>query len=326
MRVVAIALNITSVGPVRASRRVAVAIAAGPLLLTPFPSPASAATAAQCTKLAAPPPIAVAGVRTRTATLTGCTPLSATGGSGTSVTNLDTFVSETTWAGGTGTTVAKVTYKAGLKPNKCPKGSHLTISGGKVIGGSGAALNMMKVGYTETAHWCVTARFAATLEPGSVYKIGGAPSGDGPPPPVSLPAGLSECPASAASAITARLNRDRHKTANLAPLAENANLDWAARKHSIAMAVKSTSFHDGWDTEIKDSRYQVGAPYWTGQNVGWMIAPFDPDTIEAGFFVEVPPEDGHRLNILSTKYHNVGIGCIIRKSTGAIFSTQDFGS
>ena len=92
------------------------------------------------------------------------------------------------------------------------------------------------------------------------------------------------------------------------------------------MAVKSTSFHDGWDTEIRDSRYKLGPPWWTGQNVGWMIAPFDPNTIEAGFFVEVPPEDGHRLNILSTKFHNVGIGCIIRKSTGAIFSTQDFGS
>ena len=126
--------------------------------------------------------------------------------------------------------------------------------------------------------------------------------------------------------MTAAANHDRQQTAGLAPLTENANLDWAARKHSIAMAVAGTSFHTGWDTEIHDSHYQVGSPGWTGQNVGWMIAPYNPSTIEAGFFDEVPPNDGHRLNILSTNFHNIGIGCIVNNSTTAIFSTQDFGS
>ena len=136
-------------------RRLAVAIASGSLMLTPLAAPASAVSSAHCTKLEAPAPVRVAGVPTRRSSVTGCTPLAATGGSGSSVTNLNTLVSKTTWAGGKGTTIVKVTYKAGPKPNKCPKGTHLTISGGTVIGGSGAALKVIKVGYSVSARWCV---------------------------------------------------------------------------------------------------------------------------------------------------------------------------
>ena len=53
---------------------------------------------------------------------------------------------------------------------------------------------------------------------------------------------------------------------------------------------------------------------------------YSPDTIESMFFNEVPPNDGHRLNILSTNYHNVGIGCIVNNSTHTYWWSQDFGS
>ena len=69
------------------------------------------------------------------------------------------------------------------------------------------------------------------------------------------------------------------------------NLDWAARKHAIAMAVKGSSFHDGWDTEIS-----------------------------ASHFVGAPP------NILNTDFHYIGIGRVIKTSNGAIFTAEDFGS
>ena len=306
---------------------VAVAIALGSLTLSP--SSASAAVSAQCAKFVAPAPVAVGGVLTRTARVSGCTPASATGGSGTAVMNLNTLVSTTTWAGGRGTTIAKLNYRAGAKPNKCRSGTHLTLVGGKVTGGSGAASSVIKVGHAVSARWCVTAKFAVSLEPGSVQKFvaSGTPTNSIPPPPkVPLPAGLSECPANTATAVTAFANRDRRQHGNLPPLKESANLNWAARKHAIAMAVKGYSFHDGFDTEIRDSRFKAGPPYWIGQNVGWMIAPFDPELIESGYFDEVPPNDHHRLAILNTNYHYIGIGCVIKKSNGAIFSTQDFGS
>jgi hypothetical protein len=45
------------------------------------------------------------GVSMSHSNVSRCTPLSAAGGSGTSVTNLKTLVSTTIWAGGKGTTI-----------------------------------------------------------------------------------------------------------------------------------------------------------------------------------------------------------------------------
>jgi uncharacterized protein YkwD len=38
---------------------------------------------------------------------------------------------------------------------------------------------------------------------------------------------------------------------------------------------------------------------------------------------ERPPDDGHRVNILSATYHHIGI-CVYRSSSGVIWLTQDF--
>ena len=126
--------------------------------------------------------------------------------------------------------------------------------------------------------------------------------------------------------MIALVNHDRRQTGNRPPLTENANLDWAARKHSIVMATTSNMSHNGWDTEIAQSHYVVGTPGWTGQNIAWMTGGFSPATIESMFFNEVAPNDGHRQNILNTNFHNIGISCIVNKKTGAYWWTQDFGS
>ena len=354
-------------------RRIAALIGGLSLALTPFATsaPASASNAARCAHVVAPAPVVIGGVSQRIATVTGCTALSDKGVSGRSVTILKTHISVTTWAGGLGTTTAKITYVAGPTPNRCPAGTHLTISVGKVVGGSGAALAVIKVGETADAPLCVTAAHAATLEPGAAYRFMNSanttstvpksaaptttrpttpgpttttrppttsttrppvtttttvPTGNSPPAPVPLTAGLAACPASADSAMVALVNRDRQQTGDIPPLAENANLDWAARKHSIVMATNSVLSHDGWDTEIDESNYVVGSPGYTGQNIAWTTGGYSPDTIESMFFNEVPPDDGHRLNILSSNYHNIGIGCIVNSTTGAYWWSQDFGS
>ena len=38
---------------------------------------------------------------------------------------------------------------------------------------------------------------------------------------------------------------------------------------------------------------------------------------------EQPPNDGHRLNILSTSYAHIGIA-VLRGSDGTVWLTQDF--
>jgi uncharacterized protein YkwD len=284
----------------------------------------------------------------------GCAGLPA-GASGRSVTNLRTHVNVTTWSDGLGTTTAQVAYGGGPRANHCPKGTNLILVRGKVTGGTGAERELFRIGDTMSARLCMNENAAATLEPGSSYRFGDprpttttpttttpttatptttmptttttlAPGGSNPPPPVAVPAGLSACPANADSTMITLVNRDRQQTGNLPALRENVNLDWAARKHSIVMASTSVMSHAGWDTEIHDSNYVVGAPGWTGQNIAYMTGAFSPSTIESMFFNEVPPNDGHRLNILSTNYHNIGIGCMVNNSTGAYWWAQDFGS
>jgi len=152
-------------------RLFALVVAAGSLTAIPLSSPSSAAAAgASCSKLVSPAPVTVKGVAMSHSTVSGCTPLSATGGSGTSVTNLKTFVSTTTWAGGKGTTIEKVTYKTGPKASKCPSGTYLIVSTAVVTGGSGAALQVITKGQKGAASVCVNSKTsAASLEPGTKY-------------------------------------------------------------------------------------------------------------------------------------------------------------
>jgi len=149
----------------------AVALAAGSLALLPL-TPASAAAAASCTKLVSGAPITVKGVPTSKSTISGCTPLAATGGKGTSVTNLKTLISKTTWAGGKGTTTVKVAYKGAPKQGKCPATTTHILSTGKVTASTGAAAKVIKPGQASTASVCVNKKTsAASLEPGTKYTF-----------------------------------------------------------------------------------------------------------------------------------------------------------
>jgi uncharacterized protein YkwD len=326
-------------------RRVAITIAGASLALVPFVGRAAAVTtAAHCTNRVVRASTSVGGPRTSTAILSGCTPVSATGGWGISVTNLATHVSKTTWAEHRGTTIERVTATATPGPNRCPAGTRLFVITGRIIGGSGAAMTVLSIGMTVSARVCVRPHAPAIVEPGALFRFNAgphhgatttttnhatttttAPKGTA-PPAVSLPSGLADCPANARAEMVKLVNGDRHRTGNLAPLTENANLDWAARKHSVMMASTSNMTHNGWYTEIHDSHYVVGAPGWTGQNIAYMSGGFSPGAIESMFFNEVPPDDGHRLNILSTNYHNIGIGCIVNNASHTYWWSQDFGS
>ena len=201
--------------------RTAFSIAGASLILMPLALPAAAGVpTTRCTRFVTPAPIAVAGVRTRIATVKGCAGLPA-GASGRSVTNLRTHVNVTTWSDGLGTTTSQVTYGGGPRANRCPQGTNLILVRGKVTGGTGAERELFRIGETMSARLCMNEHAAATLEPGSSYRFGEpaattlAPGGSNPPPPVALPAGLSACPANAISAMITLVNRDRHQTGNL---------------------------------------------------------------------------------------------------------------
>jgi len=131
-------------------------------------SPAGAATGAQCTKS-----VATTNIKSGIATdiLSGCTPVSATGGSGKVVVKITSPTSTVVWAGGKGTTIVKEAYKTGPKVNKCPKGTTLLVLSGSVVGGSGAALKAMPKGQAVSDFLCLNTKTdGTTLEPGTVSK------------------------------------------------------------------------------------------------------------------------------------------------------------
>jgi uncharacterized protein YkwD len=140
-----------------------------------------------------------------------------------------------------------------------------------------------------------------------------------------VPAGLSACPGDAVGSMTALVNRDRGGM-GLAPLSVNGQLNSAAHAHSVKMAQTGSLSHDGWDTEIANSGFAPGAPGMTGQNIAMRSGGYSPDAIEAMFFNETPPNDGHRKSILNPNFHQIGIGCVLNNATGVYWWTQNFGS
>ena len=133
-------------------------------------APGGAATGAQCTKLATK----TVGSKI-TATLSGCTPTTATGGSGSG-----TFVSNPaktgtlnitiTWAAKTGTTTATIKFAPAKGLGKCPKGttSRVTLTG-SVTGGTGTAVKTITKGQAVSASVCLAKTY--TPEPGTAVKF-----------------------------------------------------------------------------------------------------------------------------------------------------------
>jgi uncharacterized protein YkwD len=111
------------------------------------------------------------------------------------------------------------------------------------------------------------------------------------------------------------------------PLTLNPQLTAAANEHSEDMAVHDYFSHtsqDGsspWD-RISRAGYVYSA---AAENIA---AGYDTaQSVVDGWYNEVPPNDGHRKNILNCALTEVGIGYAENStSTYQIYWTQDFGS
>ncbi len=155
-------------------RKTALLLAAATMLpIGILASPASAAAPqpGQCTKLA------TKAVGTKiNATLSNCTPVAATGGSGTG-----TFTSTGApsgslnitikWAAAKGTTKANVKFGTQTSKGKCPTGTtkRLKITG-QVLSGTGVAFKTIQKGQPLSGSVCVGSK-GYTLEPGTALKF-----------------------------------------------------------------------------------------------------------------------------------------------------------
>lgn len=147
--------------------------------------------------------------------------------------------------------------------------------------------------------------------------------------PASTPsAGLS----ASAQQVLALINQARAQ-AGLAAYTISPGLDTSAARHTNVMAAGCGLSHQCPGEPALGARETAAGVHWTaaGENIG-EGGPVAGSTaaitemavgLTQSMLDEKPPDDGHRLNILSSAFSHVGIS-VFRDSSGTVWMTQDF--
>ncbi len=112
-----------------------------------------------------------------------------------------------------------------------------------------------------------------------------------------------------------------------------SGLDLSASRHNTLMASGCGLSHQCSGEASFGARESAAGVNWTsaGENIGeGGPVPAGSSsitqmavTLTKDMIAEKPPDDGHRLNILSTSYHHIGIA-VYRDRSGTVWLTQDF--
>ncbi|HEX9354118.1 MAG TPA: CAP domain-containing protein [Streptosporangiaceae bacterium] len=115
----------------------------------------------------------------------------------------------------------------------------------------------------------------------------------------------------------------------------SSGLDASAGRHNAVMAGGCGLSHQCWGEPDLGARETAAGVAWTaaGENIGEGGPVADTGAAIAQMAVgltrsmlgEKPPDDGHRLNILSSAFTRVGIA-VYRDRSGTVWMTQDFSS
>ncbi|MCU1678033.1 MAG: polymerase, sigma-24 subunit, subfamily [Frankiales bacterium] len=159
-------------------------------------------------------------------------------------------------------------------------------------------------------------------------------------PAVTVTARSSETPAASSSAasaattagrVVARINAVRAQN-GLPPLSVLTDLNAGSRRHNVTMASDCGLSHQCPGEPPFGDRITAAGVRWSaaGENVG-SGGPVSDGAGSASMalrltdmmFVEVAPNDGHRRNLLSSTFHNIGVDVHV-DSRGTVWMTQDF--
>jgi uncharacterized protein YkwD len=148
-------------------------------------------------------------------------------------------------------------------------------------------------------------------------------------PAVSPPAAQS---GAAVAQVLALINQAR-STVGLPALTITAGLTASSSAHNLRMAGGCGLSHQCPGEPSLGARETAAGVDWTaaGENIGEGGPVSDTSTGIAQMAVgltqsmlnEQPPNDGHRLNILSSTFTHIGIA-VDRDSSGTVWLTQDF--
>lgn len=122
---------------------------------------------------------------------------------------------------------------------------------------------------------------------------------------------------------------DERKANGLPALTMNADLIKSAHGHNLNMAAANEMSHQlPGEPYFADRIQNAGYKYWyAGENIGWnSVQTLDGvRQLETIMYNEKAPDNGHRLNILSKNYTNVGIDVYFDNANGKVWLTEDFG-
>jgi uncharacterized protein YkwD len=113
----------------------------------------------------------------------------------------------------------------------------------------------------------------------------------------------------------------------------SAGLNTSAGRHNAVMAAGCGLSHQCPGEPALGARETAAGVHWTaaGENIGEGGPVAGTEAAIAQLAVgltqsmlnEKPPDDGHRLNILSSAFTHIGIA-VFRDSSGTVWLTQDF--
>jgi uncharacterized protein YkwD len=153
-------------------------------------------------------------------------------------------------------------------------------------------------------------------------------------PARTAPTSMAPAPglSAAAQQVLALINQARSQ-AGLAAYTVSPGLDTSAARHTAVMAAGCGLSHQCPGEPALGDRETAAGVHWTaaGENIGEGGPVADSTAAIAQMAVgltqsmldEKPPDDGHRLNILSSAFSHVGIS-VFRDSSGTVWMTQDF--
>jgi uncharacterized protein YkwD len=150
--------------------------------------------------------------------------------------------------------------------------------------------------------------------------------------PASAPASTPAQDGSAAGQVLALINQAR-SSAGLPALTVTSGLEASSSAHNLKMAGGCGLSHQCPGEAAIGDRETAAGVHWTaaGENIGEGGPVDDTGSAIAQMAVgltqsmldEKPPNDGHRMNILSSSFTHIGIA-VYRDGSGTVWLTQDF--
>jgi len=153
-----------------------------------------------------------------------------------------------------------------------------------------------------------------------------APSTTTAPPPRPQPGSLTDV----AQALLDQINAWRAADGK-APLTMASGLVASAHKHNLVMSAGCGMKHQCPDEAGLGPRISAEGISWRAiaENIAWHSSTSSSGVLAAAkglnesMHNEVPPDDGHRRNMLNDAYHRIGID-VIRDADGQVWLTEDF--